>query len=126
MKSLVCTVLVASLASAAVLSPVPAAAESGKQVNVAVRAETENFMWTITKSTFYGGIFGGLIGFAGLLASEFEMDPSVMAFTTAGGMVLGSGVGVWEVSTRKDVLVANHMGNAAGPTVLVRVLDLHW
>ncbi|PJB46905.1 MAG: hypothetical protein CO108_04880 [Deltaproteobacteria bacterium CG_4_9_14_3_um_filter_63_12] len=82
----------------------PAEAESGRQVNVNMNYEHENFMWTITKDSFYGGLFGTLVAFAGLLLSEFEMDPAIIGYCAGGGILLGAGVGVWEVSTRRNVL----------------------
>ena len=98
---------VAAVLSASGLQPTEAAAETRKNVNVNVQADTENFMWTITKSSFYGGIFGALVGLSGMLFTQFEMDPAIVGMTTGGGILLGGGVGVWEVSTRDDVLVAN-------------------
>ena len=82
----------------------PAFGEESKKVNVNVNVETENFMWTILKDSFYGGLFGVLVGAAGFMISGFEMDPMIMAYTAGGGILLGAGVGIWEVSTRDDIV----------------------
>lgn len=86
----------------ACLSPSLAHAESGRQVDVVSFNEPEPYMWTMTKDTFFGGVFGALIGGAVMLVTRFEADPMIMAYTTGGGMALGAGFGVWEVVDRRN------------------------
>ena len=99
-RVLIALLLMLALSSTAL----PAFAESGRQVYTSAEVEHEPAMWTITKDTFYGGVFGSLIALAGFFISEFEMPPEFIGYCAGGGMILGAGVGVWEVATRDDIL----------------------
>ena len=97
MRALLIVVVVAGL-----LQGASAKAESGRQVFVANHAESEPYMWTLTKDTFFGGLAGALLGGAVLLVSGFEADPMLVAYCAGGGMMAGAGFGVWEVVDRRN------------------------
>ncbi|MEE8409335.1 MAG: hypothetical protein V3T05_07005 [Myxococcota bacterium] len=66
----------------------------------------------MSKDTFFGGIFGALLGGAVMLLTRFEADPMIMAYTTGGGMLAGAGFGVWELVDRRN--------QVSGPTAGLR------
>jgi hypothetical protein len=84
------------------LQATSARAESGRQVIVESHTDSESYMWTLTKDTFFGGLAGGLLGGAVLLITGFEADPMLVAYCAGGGMVAGAGFGVWEIIDRRN------------------------
>ncbi len=98
-------------------------AETHRNVDVEIH-DPENFMWTLTKSAFYGALLGGMVGLGALAATEFEMNPMVTVWGATAGMGVGIGVGTWEVSMRSDTLRAGQ--SPSHKTYMVRVLNLEW
>jgi hypothetical protein len=94
--------LLVAVALALASSATSARAETGRQVIVQSHTESESYMWTMSKDTFFGGLAGGLLGGAVLLLTGFEADPMLVAYCAGGGMVAGAGFGVWEIIDRRN------------------------
>ena len=82
--------------------------ESEKDVNVDADVDAnESYMWTISKGAFAGALLGAAVGTTIWLIGAANDDPptgKAILYPTAGGLVLGAGVGVWQVSTRDENL----------------------
>jgi hypothetical protein len=104
----------------ALLLSTNALAETGRQVSVYTEAEQESYMWTMTKDTFWGGLFGLLIGGAIMLISDFEADPMILAYSTGAGMIGGAGFGLWEILDRRDQVRGPTTALESPPKAMIR------
>lgn len=73
---------------------------SSKQV--VTETHSDNFMATIAKNTFFGALAGGLVGGAIYLLDRDDIRPVTVAYWAAGGALVGTAVGVVELTMRED------------------------
>ncbi len=55
--------------------------------------------WIVTRDALIGGVFGALLGTAGYFISGRDWSPLVIVYSAAGGVVLGTAVGLVSVLT---------------------------
>ncbi len=58
--------------------------------------------WIVTRDALIGGVFGALLGTAGYFISGRDWSALVIVYSAAGGIVLGTAVGLVSVLTSDD------------------------
>ncbi len=79
-----------------------APASTTNKTVVAEQHDQGSFMGTVAKDTFFGALTGALVGGAIYFIGGRDTAPVNIAYWTAGGALVGVGVGAVEVMTRES------------------------
>ncbi len=104
---------------APVVEPEPVVTPPAKQKIVHEDVESHNYMGTIAWSALTGGLAGALVGGAIYFLSDNQTHPGRIGYWAAGGVLVGTGVGIVQVvvqENRAEQAVSRNFDTDPAPT----------